>query len=459
MDSLLDRPALELAALLKRGEVTSEELTRGYCERIERWNPHLTAFVDFSRRKALASARARDRERRAGRERSPLHGIPIGIKDLNLVRGFRARFGSRAWRWVWSPIDDVISAHIRRGGCVVIGKLATSEFGALPVTEPDIHPPTRNPWNPAITAGGSSGGSASALAAGLIPLAHGSDGAGSIRIPSSFCHLFGHKPSRGRLPNPYNQVDRIDISTVGPICHTVEDAAALLAVMGGDMRLPVLPSPGRQRIRFTTRGALVETRPEIAVAVEGVARTLAGLGHSVEEGPPIRGELEEFLPIWQRQVAEVPVLRESVLQPATRWLREAGRRLPREQVRAAHRALGARILEWFGDADLWLTPTVAVAPPQVGAWLGLEGREIFHQAAPLGQFTAPFNVTGQPAASLPAGLSAAGLPIGVQLVGRLGADELVLAVSKSLEEAMPWRQRRAPLEALAPSASPGVGGA
>ena len=206
MDDVLAKPALEQAALIASGSISSEELVVAYLDRIARVDPSVSAFTHVLRRSARADARRKDaalrrrgrRGRRGGRPLPPFYGVPVAIKDLNFARGSFTRMGSRAYRWFYSPFDDKVVAQLRRGGFVLLGKVATSELGALPVTEPDIHLPTRNPWRLDITPGGSSGGSAAAVAARMAPIALGSDGAGSIRIPSSFCHLYGIKPSRGR---------------------------------------------------------------------------------------------------------------------------------------------------------------------------------------------------------------------------------------------------------------------
>ncbi|MBM4361567.1 MAG: amidase [Deltaproteobacteria bacterium] len=458
LDELLDLAALDQAALLRRREISSEELTGLYLDRIGARNRELEAFVSVFDRRARAAARRRDRALREGGGDLPaFHGVPIGIKDLNAVRGSFARLGSRAFRYLFAPIDDPSVAQLRRGGFVILGKLATSELGAMPVTEPDLHPPTRNPWDPSVSPGGSSGGSGAAVAARLVPIAHGSDGAGSVRIPAALCHLVGVKPSRGRLVNPIERGPR-SMTTCGPLARTVRDAAAMLDVhagvhggRGGDAPLPDEPfavlaerDPGRLRIRFTTRSPVVTSSPEVDAVVRDVAATLAGLGHDVEEGPPPEGELVEFLPLWQRLIASAPILRPSVLQPVTRWLHAAGKGLTSTDVDALQDRLAARVLGWFGDADLWLTPTVALPPPQVGAFRDLPAEEAFRAAAPLGAFTAVFNVSGQPAVSVPGGFSAAGHPIGVQLAGRPLGEATILAVARQLERTRPWDLRRPP---------------
>ena len=231
--SLHTLPALVLAKLVREGAISSEELVRHHLARIEAMNPSLSAFVTVFD-DAVKVARRKDRERlRHCDSLPPFHGVPIGIKDLNAVRFTRTRFGSRGMPAIVLPFDDANVRPLRRAGFVILGKLSTSELGAMPVTEPDIHPPTRNPWSPTHTAGGSSGGSGAAVAAGMLPIAQGSDGAGSIRIPSSFCGLYGLKPSRGRVVNQFRFPDRRILYTSGPMARTVTDAAALLDVMAG----------------------------------------------------------------------------------------------------------------------------------------------------------------------------------------------------------------------------------
>jgi amidase len=430
--------ALDLAARIRRRELSSEEAVRTALRSIEALDPELSAFTQVMERRALWEARARDRSP----SDAPFHGVPIGIKDLNLVRGTFTRFGSRAYRWLLSPVDDRVARAVKRAGFVIVGKLATSEFGTVPVTEPEIHAPTRNPWDRTRTSGGSSGGSGSAVAAGILPLAHGSDGGGSIRIPAAFCHLYGFKASRGLVPLAGGErVDRLGLAVEGGLCHTVDDAAAFVEVLAGKT-LPACPRPARLKIRFTTESVLSPTLPAFAEATVRVARLLQEMGHEVEPGERLDGTLEDFLPLWTRLSADLPIWREAMAQPVTRWLRELGRPHTYEAVQQRHQELQARVAAWWGEADLWLTPTIGRPPPEVGAFRGLSAPEAFQAMAPLGQFTALFNVSGQPAASIPAGLTEEGWPIGVQLVGRLGHDALVLDLSRELERAMPWTSRR-----------------
>jgi amidase len=329
----------------------------------------------------------------------------------------------------------------------------------MPVTEPDIHAPTRNPWNTEHSSGGSSGGAAAAVAARMLPIAQGSDGGGSIRGPSSFCHLFGFKPSRGRVANSFGRDDKEIIYTCGPLARTVEDAAAMLDVLAGldhgrphwaprperTYRESLAVLPGKLQIRFSTRAPIGQTDPEIAAAIERTAKVLSDLGHHVEEAPLPECTLEEFLPIWQHLVGAVPLIRWSRTQPITRWLVEAGRALPPGLAVQRQRELARRFLDTFEQADLWLTPTTPVPAPRVGTFANRDPEEAFTEAARIGAFTAAFNVTGQPAANVPLGLTRAGLPMGGQLAGRPFADHVVLAVARQLELAMPWRERVAPL--------------
>jgi amidase len=465
-DAIARATALELASWVRERRVSAEDLAWHALDAIDRANPLVSAFVDVLRDTALREARAIDkklRARTAARARReplpPFYGVPLGVKDLNATRGSFTRFGSRAFERLFTPFDDATTARLRAAGFVLVGKTTTSELGALPVTEPDVHPPTRNPWDLGVTAGGSSGGAAAALASSMIPIAQGSDAGGSIRIPAAFCGVFGLKPSRGRVENSYGLEDGSILYTCGPLTHTVDDAAALLDVMAGltvgkPHWAPAPPSTflelarrgtRRLKVRYLTTHALAPVHPEIAAAVERVAALARELGHDVREGESIQGSIEDFVPVWQRLVADAPVHDWALTQPVTRWLGEAGRRVKREDVERQLAKTSREMLAWFGDADLWLTPTVAQPPPRVGAWRGLGPRETFFEAAKLGVFTAPFNVSGQPAASVPAGRTRDGHPIGVQVAGRPLGDAAVLAFCRELEGAMPWPRPHLPL--------------
>ena len=470
LEEVLLGPATEQARLLRRRELSALELTTAALTRIARENPRLWAFVEVMEARARRDAVGRDREIARAHQRGeagrlpPFCGVPTAVKDLNFIRGAGTRFGSRSSPWYlprrWSPVDDRTAAQLRRGGFVFLGKLATSEFGALPVTEPDIHPPTRNPWKPEYSAGGSSGGSAAAVASGMISVAQGSDGAGSIRIPSAFCGIYGLKPSRGRVANAYGQPDRTLMYTCGPLARCVDDAAAMLDVMAGVAlgkphwlgRPPISfaqaarQPPRRLKIKLTTRAPIdTSVHPEWVAATIAAAKCLADAGHEVEEGTLQAGTVDEFIPLYQHTLASVPAGRIEVLQPATRWLVEEGRKVSVAQARRIFSVLRHRVHAWVGDADVIVTPTVFGPPPRVGAWSGLDGEAAFRAAAEYGAFTAVFNLSGQPGASVPVGLSTEGFPVGVQVVGRETRDDWVLAVSRQLEEAFPRVARVAPM--------------
>lgn len=461
MDDVIAKGALEQAALLRRREVSCEELVRVYLARIARKNPALAAFTSVFEEDAIDDAREKDRVLSKKHDRlPPFFGVPTAVKDLNLVRRKRMHFGSRAAKVTWSPVDCRTTAKIREAGFVLLGKLATSEYGIMPVTEPDIHPPTANPWSLEHSAGGSSGGSGAALAARLLPIAQGSDGAGSVRIPSAFCHLYGLKPSRGRVRNAFPFPDETVLYTDGPLAHSVDDAAAMLDALAGitvgkPHWAPPPPRPFAElakvppralKVRFCTANDLVTTPPAIRAHVERAAKVLADLGHEVDEIPGTPGfSLEDFLPLWQKLAADMPLVRWKDTQPVTRWVAEGGRDLRAEEIEAVRQKLEQRVLRWLGETDILLTPTVAAPPPRIGMARTDEGPDrIFRRAAALGAFTAPANVTGQPAASLPIALDDAGLPLGLQIVGRRFGDAEVLAVSRVLEEALPYRDRTAP---------------
>ena len=446
---LLEQSALELAAQIRARAISSLELTRLYLERIETLNPRLHAFVRVHRRRALAQARRKDAEAARGAGTlPPFHGVPTAIKDLNFVRGSVSRFGSRGV-WIPAPFDCHSTASIRAGGFVILGKTATSELGAMPVTEPDIHPPTRNPWDLTRSSGGSSGGAGAAVAAAMLPIAHGSDGAGSVRIPASLCQLYGFKASRGRVANAYGLKDPDILYSCGPLARSVEDAAAMLDVLArtDEFRRALRESPRRLRIGVLTHSHLAPTHPEIAEGVRRIAKQLESLGHALDELRAPEGTVDEFLPVYQRQLRLAPAMLPWRLQSVPRWLREAGKQVSAESARSIQHGLAKRVLDSTAQFDLCLTPTVPIETPQVGAYDGLPAPEAFARAALLGVYTATSNISGAPSASLPMGRMAGRWPMGAHLIGRPGEDALVLQVSRQLEEVLPWRHDWAP-EAL-----------
>jgi len=459
LKEVLGKTALEQAALIRSKEISSEELTRATLERIDEKNATLNAFITVFHASAMRAAKAKDRAVKRGETLPVFHGVPLGVKDMNYVRFARTRMGSRGTWPFPSPVDDNSASSLRRGGFVFVGKTATSELGAMPVTEPDLNPPTVNPWNLAHLSGGSSGGAAAAVAGGLLSIAHGSDGGGSIRLPSAFCHLFGHKASRGRFPNAFGLEDKEILYTCGPLAQSVEDAAAMVDLLARlDINKPHwAPSPAKSyreasavtpkglRIRFTTHTPLCATEPEIVAAVHRAAKLLSEAGHHVDEGELPTSSLEEFLPVWAHLIAHVPLIRWSKTQPITKWLYDQGIKMKTDEVNALQKRLQARFVAAFDEVDVWLTPTSPQTAPKVGSFGNDKSpADAFGAAGPLGAFTAIFNVTGQPASSVPLGVTSAGLPMGLQIAGKPLADDTVLALSRQLEGLMPWRSRRAP---------------
>jgi len=387
-----------------------------------------------------------------------------------MVAGVRQTFGSAVYEDYVANDDDYIVAAIRAAGAVITGKTATPEFGLPCYTETRIGPPARTPWDLSRSAGGSSGGAAAAVAAGLAPAAQGSDGGGSIRIPSSVCGLFGIKPSRGRVSEGPIVPDLFGLAVNGPIARTVADAALLLDVMSGnypgDMyTLPPLPAgetflghaqrePGRLRIgrTMTPPVAGAEVHPDCVAAYEQVSALLASLGHEVEEvtlpvGPDV---VPFFETLWYAHATLAPIdpAREDRLLPFTRYMRERGFAINAGELIFAQAFLQAVLrpaLAMMNSYDAILSPTLASPPVPVGWFTEVDPAENFERQKRFTPFTASYNLTGQPAVSLPLYWNADGLPIGVMLASRIGDEATLISLSAQLEQAHPWRDRRPPL--------------
>lgn len=428
--------AVEQARLVQQRQLTRVELVRAHLALARKHNHTLNAFTDFARI-ALAEAALADKLRRA--PRSLLDGAVTAVKDLNMVRGTFMRLGSKPTRFLITPTDDVIARRLRSAGMAIIGKTATSELGTMPVTEPRIHGATKNPRGLAHNAGGSSGGAGAAVGAGLLALAHGSDGGGSIRIPAAFCGVYGFKPTHSIIPSPIAKVDINALTTQGPLARTVADLAAMIDVLAnfrGDdslsARFTQAPAKGL-RIKFATQNSLAATDPEAGAAVRALAAQLAGHGHHVEEADWLTGTIDEFVPIWQRQVADIPIPTDRGMMPVTAWLRETGRQVRHADSIARKREMTERVERWFGDADVWLSPTVPSTAPQNGAFDGMDGKSAFYAMAGIGSYTVAFNLSGQPAGSVPLAVGKNGLPLGVQIAARRGNDLLVLQLMHMVE--------------------------
>jgi amidase len=454
-------PATEQARLVREGEVSPVELVETYLERIERIDPGLGAFVTVCGDEALAAAR----EQADAPSDAPFHGVPIALKDLDTTAGIRTTFSCRAFAENVPDFDLAHVARTRAAGFVVLGKTNTPEFGTTAFTDSPLNGPCRTPSDLERNAGGSSGGAAAAVAAGLVGIAQGSDGGGSIRIPASCCGLFGIKASRGRVSNaPF--VPGIGLGTAGPLARTTLDAASYLDVVTGyewgdpfPAPAPERPfaeeigvDPGRLRIAVTTEAPIDATvDPACIAAARDAAELLASLGHHVEEAAPDWGGeelMDDFLPVWQAIPALYPIPDPSVLSPLNQWYLEGAMATTSPMYAGAIGRLqlrARRIAALWADYDLLLTPTLAMPPVPLG-WDTEpdDPREQFDRAARFTPFTAAFNVTGQPAVSLPLHWTDEGLPIGVQLVGPPLGEALLFRISSQLEAARPWLDRRPP---------------
>jgi amidase len=455
-DELAFASALELAALVRAKEVSPRELVELYRARIERLEPELNAFVTLADDPAPSAD-------------GTFFGVPFPIKDLTDTAGLRTTYSCKAFADNVPTADAVVVRRIRAAGFTITGKTNTPEFGTIAMTESELNGDCRNPWDTSRTPGGSSGGAAAAVAAGLAPAAHGSDGGGSIRIPSSCCGLFGIKPSRGRISPAPNVAGSLGLSTSGPITRTVRDAAALLDVMAGnepgDTYVAPTPErpflaeteepPGRLRVAVTAEPPVpVPVDPECAAAARAAGELLAELGHDVvERTPPWQTDemIVHFIRVWQVGPATAGVEDLSLLEPIDRMLAEDARATPSPQYVAAVmelQQLVRRVLPFWEEFDVVVTPTLALTPVPIGwTWADADGDpyRAFASQVLFTPFTALVNVTGQPALSVPLHWSEGGLPVGVHVIGRPFAEATLIRLAAQLEQARPWAQRRPPV--------------
>jgi amidase len=480
MDELLDLDAVAQAELVRLGEITPLELVDAAISRIERINPQINAVIIplFDRARALA--------RSCSLPKGPLTGVPFLLKDLLCTSaGDPQHDGMRLLRNLGHAAahDSYLAAKFRAAGLITLGKTNTPELGLTPTTEPEAYGATRNPWNPSYSAGGSSGGSAAAVAARFVPVAHGGDGGGSIRIPASECGLVGLKASRGRIsPGPdFGEVWQ-GFAVEGVLTRSVRDSAVVLDAISGNMPGDVhaaapqprpfleelVSCPQKLKVGMMRReprdGAALH--PDCREAVEDAARLLESLGHRVEESHP--AALDENRPMWHHftdivschtafaieqyeQIVGRKIVADDV-EFGTWYLFERGRGIPPARYLASVQWLhgwARRVAGWWSEPgfDLLLTPTLATPPPELGALLPApeNPEEPLERIVATIQFTPQFNVTGQPAISLPLHWSGQGLPIGIQLVAPFGREDMLLQIAARLEEARPWSVRRPPI--------------
>jgi len=473
MAQIHDLTMIELAAAIRARELSPVAVTDHYLRRTQDLNDRVGAFYTVTAELAADQARAAEKavlEAEDPAALPPLTGVPIPIKDLNMVAGVRQTLGSIAFADYVPDADDNVVVLLKQAGTVMTGKTATPEFGLPCYTETKIGPPARTPWDLSRSAGGSSGGAAAAVSAGLAPAAQGSDGGGSIRIPSSVCGLFGIKPSRGRVSEGPLVPDLAGLGVNGPLARTVADAALLLDVMSGNFpgdmyTQPPLPAgesflgyahraPGKLRIGRTLQNAVegAEVHPDCIAAYEDASRLLASLGHEVEDIPlPLGPDIVPFFEIlWYAYATLVPLApeQEGMLLPLTSYLRGRGLATTATEVFFAQAYLQAVVrgaLAVTNAYDAILTPTLALPPRPVGWFDEVEPAQNFERQKLFTPFTAVYNVSGQPAVSVPLHWTDEGLPIGVMLAGRMGDEGTLISLSAQLEQARPWKDRHPPI--------------
>ena len=439
------------AELVRAGEVSSRELVDLYLERIERLDPELNAFRKVMAERAVVDAQQADARKGAGEER-PLLGVPVAVKDVEDVTGEVTRWGTDAFSTPATQ-DSELVRRLRAAGAVIIGKTNTPELAIMGDTEGPAFGITRNPWNTDRSPGGSSGGSAAAVAAGLCAGATASDGMGSIRIPAANCGLVGLKPTRDRIPLAPLGEHWYGLSVAGFVTRSVRDTALLMSVGAADESLLGAPdgSPDRVRVAVSTKPPFpARVHADVKRAVEQTATRLRTLGHAVEEAdppyPPLSPATTRYLAGIAQDVDE-RVERPDRLQRRTRGFARLGRAIPKQVLDWARREDDSSHYEgFFREHDVLLTSVNALPPWKAGKWEGLGAVRTFLgmvQAQPA--LAGEWNLTGQPAISVPGGASEDGLPIGVMIVGRHGEDATLLALAAQLEGELRWTDRRPPL--------------
>jgi Asp-tRNA(Asn)/Glu-tRNA(Gln) amidotransferase A subunit family amidase len=465
-------PATQLAAAIRARQLSPVEVTDAVLARIERLNPSLNAYCTLTAELARTAARTAEAAVMRGDAVGPLHGVPYSLKDLTATKGIRTTFGSKIFEHHVPTEDAILVERLRAAGGVLLGKTNTPEFGCKGFTDNKIFGTTYNPWNPERTPGGSSGGAGAAVAAGMGPLAEGSDLAGSIRMPASLCGVVGFKPSQGRIPRYPSGNAWNTMSFNGPLTRTVADAALMFQVMAGpDDRDPLsLPDTGEDfcaavqgdlrlaglRVAWTPDlGGMVPVEPVVQEICAGATRVFVDLGcHLEADSPDFSGAHELFAVLnanlRMAAVGDYAAEWAEQMDPLLVWRIEQGKQFSLTDVgkaETARTALYQRVRKFFATYDLLLLPTTVAppAPAHGGYPTTVAGRTIGTPYEIL-LLTYAFNLTGQPAISLPAGWTDDGLPIGLQIVGRRHADALVLRAAAAFEAAAPWASRRPSLD-------------
>lgn len=455
--------AVDIAALVREKKISPVEVTEAFLARIDKINPHINAYVTLTPDLAREAAKRAEAAVMAGAALGPLHGVPFSVKDLLFTAGVRTTAGSLVFRDFVPEADSVVVARLKAAGGIMLGKTNTPEFGYKATTENRVFGETRNPWAVDKTPGGSSGGAGAATAAGLAPLSVGTDGGGSIRIPASFSGIYGLKPTFGRVPSLPGFGGWHSLSHTGPMTRTVADAALMMDVLAlPDERdrhsVPAAAQPFSHALRSHPRTLRVGwTRdlgyaavdPQVVTVCEQAVSAFRDIGWEVEEASPgFPDPMDIFTTTVRAEnyvvVGDLLSRHADLLDPGMRAFAQVSAGMTALDYLRANQEraqLSAQLAAFFDTYDLLVTPTVPVPPFTLNSRIReIAGRKI-HIIGWL-VFTYPFNLTGNPAASVPCGWTADGLPIGLQIIGRRFADALVLQASAAFEQARPWAQRR-----------------
>jgi amidase len=446
MADMIGHPAAGIAAAVRAGEVTASEVVAGHLDRIARLNAELGAFVRVRAAEAAAEAQAVDA--RADRAELPLAGVPVGVKDCVPVAGERMGYGSAAFPPVPQEHDHPVVARLRAAGAVVVGLTNLPELAIYPFTD-SVYGIARNPWDLRRTPGGSSGGGAAAVASALVPLAHGTDGLGSVRIPAAACGLFGIKPGTGVVPGDPGKSDWYGLSENGALAATVADAALMLGVMAGTTYSAAYSpgEPGRLRIAASVRppGPGIVIHPSNSAPTRACAELLGKSGHEVTiADPPYPGWLVPVvLSYWFAGPAEEAAGHAAGMEPRTRRHVRAGELAVRARPpRASDRArLRVALASFFDRYDVLIMPTLARPCPPARRYGERSWLRSVATALMFAPLTGVWNLAGFPAASVP--VPGQGLPGAVQLVAAPGREQTLLALAAEIERVSPWR-RHAP---------------
>ena len=457
--------ANELREMVLRKDARPREVAEYFLARVEHLNPRLGAFMTITSDRALDDAARLERLADRDRAALPLFGVAYSLKDLTWTKGIRTTLGSKNDENYIPRADQEYAARLAAAGGILLGKTTTPEFGGRPTTEGGLCPAAHNPWNLEFTAGGSSGGAASAIAAGLGPLAEGSDGGGSIRVPAACCGLVGLKPSRGRVSNaPVMGEGWGGFAANGPLARSVGDAALMLDVMAGPAPgdpywapPPAAPfadalklRPRKLRLAAISATSICSVDAELLGAFEAACAIFRAMGHTVESIAldPAAPLLALARTLICAGISSIPLKDLSIVDPVVRSFWERGRALSAAEyigtVARMHNASRGIVRELL-PYDALLTPTLTRPPMRLGTMFADPANyadDLFGWVA----FTFPFNATGQPAISVPNGFTTAGLPIGLQIVGRPADEAGILAIAAAFEEARPWQARHPPLE-------------